>query len=188
MIVLEPARIRAWQSRKHRAAALAFATDRAPPGVWVECGVADGWSARYLLARLPASEHLHLLDSFEGLPSDWGPDHPRGTFATSVPTFDDPRVTVHVGLFHDTLPQLNVDQVALLHVDCDLYDSTMTVLRALGPKLRVGSVIAFDEAIGRPECLEHEGRAIRDWQRESGRRLTPIARTRYTQLVTEVTR
>jgi hypothetical protein len=158
----------------------------------VEAGVADGWSARRILAHAPPDTSVHLFDSFRGLPEAWGDDHPAGTFAVSdPPTFNDPRVTIHAGDFAGTIPAFAAsldERVTFLHVDCDLYDSTMTVLRALGPKLRVGSIVAFDEAIGRPECLEHEGRAIRDWQRESGRRLTPIARTRYTQLVTEVTR
>jgi predicted O-methyltransferase YrrM len=177
-----------WPSREHRAAALNHATSLAEPGAWVECGVAAGWSARWILARLKPRTTLHLFDSFKGLPEDWNAENPRGAFAVdTIPTFDDPRVTLHVGMFADTLPAWAPPApVTLVHVDCDLYSSTMTVLESLASHLAAGAILAFDEAHGNPAALEHQGRAMRDWQRQSGRRLTILARTEYMQLVTRL--
>ena len=49
--------------------------------------------------------------------------------------------------------------VAFLHIDCDIYSSTRTVLRHLAPRLRVGSVIVFDEWCGYDGWEEHEAKA-----------------------------
>lgn len=36
---------------------------------------------------------------------------------------------------------------AVLHVDCDLYSSAITMLRSLGHMLRKGSIVVFDELV-----------------------------------------
>lgn len=171
-----------------RFAALDYATRRAAPGTWVEAGVGEGHSTRRILRNLKADTVLHAFDSFKGLPNDWNDRFPAGYFACSPPDFGDERVRLHVGMFASTLPAFarSVDRVTFLHVDCDLYDSTITVLDALSPVLPIGAVVAFDEAFGTPAALEHEGRAIVDWQARSGRKLRALARTDYMQLVMEV--
>ena len=190
MKILAPLDIDGWASRKHRAAALDYAASVARPGLWVEAGVADGWSARYLLNRLPSDGMLHVFDSFHGLPDDWDERHPKGAFAVErVPLFDDSRVLCIAGMFEFSLPayaRACPFTIDLLHVDCDLYASTMTVLRALGHRLRAGSFIAFDEAVGSPAAEANEGKALRDWLNESGRVVTPVAKTEYTQLIVRV--
>jgi hypothetical protein len=49
-----------------------------------------------------------------------------------------------------------------MHVDCDLYSSTKSVLNALGAQLVPGSVIVFDEYWNYPGWRQHEHRAFQE--------------------------
>ena len=63
----------------------------------------------------------------------------------------------------DTLPGFMAAQerpVRLAHIDCDLYSSTVDVLRHLSPAIRPGSILVFDEYFGYPGWREHEHRAF----------------------------
>ena len=76
-----------------------------------------------------------------------------------------------VGWFADVLPDFPAEHpgpVALLHVDCDLYSSMMTVLQHVGPRLGVGSVVVFDEFYNYPGWEEHEHRAWREYATSAG--------------------
>ena len=48
------------------------------------------------------------------------------------------------GWFNDTLPSYH-GQIALLHLDCDLYDSYKLALETLYDKVAPGGIIMFDE-------------------------------------------
>jgi predicted O-methyltransferase YrrM len=53
-----------------------------------------------------------------------------------------------VGLFEDTLPTWlaqHPDPITFVHIDCDLYSSTKTVLTHIGPRVQAGTIIVFDE-------------------------------------------
>jgi predicted O-methyltransferase YrrM len=54
------------------------------------------------------------------------------------------RVRLVKGFFQDTLPKYEGD-IALLHLDCDLYESYKLSLERLYRKVRPGGVIMFDE-------------------------------------------
>ncbi len=52
------------------------------------------------------------------------------------------------GWFEKILPSFLADhpqEVAFLHIDCDLYSSTKTVLESFSPRICPGCVIVFDE-------------------------------------------
>ena len=49
--------------------------------------------------------------------------------------------------------------VSFLHIDCDLYSSTKTVLTLLAPAIHIGTVIVFDEYCGYTGWEQHEARA-----------------------------
>jgi hypothetical protein len=57
----------------------------------------------------------------------------------------DQQVKFIQGWFHDTLPSAPVDQLALLRVDGDLYESTMDVLKHLYPKVMPGGFVIIDD-------------------------------------------
>jgi hypothetical protein len=152
---------------------LQYALANAPAeGLVLEFGVSDGDSLRHI-GRYTART-VHGFDSFQGLPEDWhGTLERRGKFSTKgrlprVPA----NVRLHVGWFDDVLPRFlaeTTEPVAFLHVDCDLYSSTKTVLDRLGTRLMPGAVIVFDEYFNYPNWQEHEFRAFQEFVGAHGR-------------------
>ena len=74
-------------------------------------------------------------------------------------------VELYVGWFDQTLPgwkaKYTNSPLQFLHVDCDLYSSTVTILETLRDNIVPGTVIAFDEYINYPGWELDEFRA---WQ------------------------
>ncbi|MGK7867442.1 class I SAM-dependent methyltransferase [Falsiroseomonas sp. E2-1-a20] len=138
-------------------------------GLIAEFGVFEGRTINFLAER--TQETIHGFDSFEGLPEDWRPGFPRGTFSRDVPKVR-PNVELVVGMFEDTLPDFlarHRGALSLLHIDCDLYSSTRTVLRHCAPRIRAGTVIVFDEYFNYPGWRSHEFRAFQDFIAQSER-------------------
>jgi predicted O-methyltransferase YrrM len=135
-----------------------------PGGVAVEFGVGTGESTRIL------AEHLPVIgfDSGEGLPEDWRPGFPKGSFAHGIPNI--PNAPIVVGWFADTLPTFDFTNhhIGLVHIDCDLYSSTRTALNHIGPHLKPGVYIVFDEWHGYPEAEQSEQRAWREYATNTG--------------------
>jgi hypothetical protein len=157
--------------------ALEVAMRHAPPGDWAEFGVSAGHSARFLLERLPAGARLWLFDSFAGLPEPWN-GRDVGAYACAPPSFDHPACRVVPGLFDETLgpwAESFERRLGLVHVDCDLYSSTRTVLRAVDGLLADDAIVVFDEAHGYPGWEEHEAKAFHEWLVETGRRAHLLA-------------
>ena len=130
-------------------------------GVVLEFGVYHGLSLRKI-ARHVATP-IHGFDSFEGLPEDWKPGEAKGSYSTGgrVPTMP-AHVQLYRGWFEDTLPAYvaaETGKLRFVHVDCDLYSSTKTVLEGLRPLLQPGSVFLFDEFLGFEGFEQHEFRA-----------------------------
>jgi hypothetical protein len=136
-----------------------------PDGLYLEFGV---WSGRTI--NIIANRHsgpVHGFDSFQGLPETWNREYHKGDFATGgrLPKVRD-NVELHVGWFDETLPDFlrsHPDEVAFLHVDCDLYSSTRSIFEALGDRLVPGSVIVFDEYFNYPDWREHEFKAFQEF-------------------------
>ncbi len=131
-------------------------------GLVLELGVRRGASIRYLAARCPEVT-IHGFDSFEGLPEDWR-GVPRGAYSTQGELPEVPgNVVLHRGWFTDTLPPFiaaHPGPIRFLNVDCDLYTSTRDALAVLGPRLRPGSVVVFDEYLANPGWEQDEHRAL----------------------------
>lgn len=146
---------------------LEVAAQHAPSrGAVLEFGVYYGRSLKMLQDFMP-DRPLHGFDSFQGLPEEWMPGEPRGAYSTDgfIPSHID-GATFHVGWFEHTLPTFlrqhpHLD-VALVHLDCDLYSSTKTVLDHLGPVLRPGVVLVFDDFLSYPDWRRHQKRAFDD--------------------------
>ena len=146
---------------------LDFALGKAPAtGLVAEFGVNQGGTIGFIARRM-ALRQVHGFDSFEGLPRDWsGNNMPAGFFSRGgrLPRVPD-NVTLHRGWFEDTLPDFAAahrEPVAFLHIDCDLYSSTRTVLEALRDRLVPGTIIVFDEYFNYPNWRNHEHRAFRE--------------------------
>jgi hypothetical protein len=138
------------------------------PGLYLEFGVGRGKSIRWIGAR--ADRTVYGFDSFDGIPEYWN-GNPVGAFAQKkLPKVPD-NVQFEIGLFDQTLPGFldqHADAVSLLHVDCDLYSSTVTILDALGPRLQPGAVILFDEYYNFPRWQQHEYKAFQEFVEASG--------------------
>lgn len=59
----------------------------------------------------------------------------------------------HPGWFQDTVPGANIDQIALLRLDGDLYESTLVCLQHLYPRVVSGGWVIVDD-YGLPGCRE----------------------------------
>lgn len=121
---------------------------------YFEFGVAGGYSFRWWVGHCnnPGSAFFGF-DTFEGLPEDWH-FFKKGDMAYNVPTLEDPRARFVKGIFQDSLPPFleeyrdthRATQVTrVLHMDADLYSSTLFALTAMAPYLRGGDIILFDE-------------------------------------------
>lgn len=62
------------------------------------------------------------------------------------------------------------EPIALLHVDCDLYSSTRTVLSVLGSELNQGSLLVFDDFLAYAGYEQHEFRAAHEYFAATGQR------------------
>lgn len=131
----------------------------------VECGVSIGHGALlfYLLNEYYGRDRVYYgYDSFEGFPDpvekdETTPIKGKGFWAnppeTVIKVLRDGRVPEEKiashfrlvkGLFDQTLPDYD-GQIALLHLDCDLYESYKIALDLLYDKVVPGGVIMFDE-------------------------------------------
>ena len=155
-----------------RLALLGFALSRAPQdGLVMEFGVEKGTSLRHLATLTPRT--VHGFDSFEGLPGDWtGTKEAKGAFdlkgrLPSVPA----NARLHVGWFDKTLPAFLATQsesCALVHIDCDIYESTAAVFKALAGRIVPGTVIVFDEYFNYPGWRQHEYKAFQEFVTGAG--------------------
>jgi hypothetical protein len=139
-------------------------------GHFLEFGVFTGGTIRFIAGRR-GEALVHGFDSFEGLPEAWS------GFGLGKRAFDRrgrlPRVPanvrLHPGGFAESLPawlDAHPGPVAFVHVDCDLYDSTRTVLALLAERLAPGTVILFDEYFNYPNWERHEYKAFREFVEE----------------------
>ena len=103
------------------------------------------------------------FDSFEGLPApkekkDLHPSFPKGAMSMSIDEFiikceqnNIPRDIYEIipGFYDQSLKEENdlslPTDISIAYIDCDLYSSTMDVLKFLYPRLKHGMIIAFDD-------------------------------------------
>lgn len=123
-------------------------------GAYAEAGVYDGGSAR-ILCEAKGAEHLHLFDTFEGMPetdAKADPHFAAGQFADTnrqkVADYltDFPNVHIHQGFFPASAAAVPADQrFKFVHLDLDIYRSTLDGLRYFYPRLvRKGVIISHD--------------------------------------------
>jgi len=132
-------------------------------GFWAEFGVYTGRSI-YALSQLRLEgKKVYGFDCFTGLPEDWNDECEKGAFdlGGKAPEFinfvtefgetvrDWPdNIELYTGLFEKTIPKFlkkNEEKASFIHIDCDLYSSTKTVLTLLKDRIQSGTIICFDE-------------------------------------------
>ena len=153
--------------RKNAYDVLSLASSRARvDGFYLEFGVRSGSTINHIARRNPRRT-VHGFDSFEGLPEPWtGYSMDAGAFSgEGIPTVAS-NVELHVGWFDETLPaflETHEGDVALVHIDSDIYSSAKTVLDNLAPRMRAGSIIVFNEYFNYPNWKQHEFKAFKEF-------------------------
>jgi O-methyltransferase len=164
---------------------IADVIDQGVPGDLIETGVWRGGSVIFMRAALKAhgdtERVVWVADSFRGLPKP-DPTHPDDVedklwsqSTLSVPIEEvrenfarygmlDQQVKFLPGWFSDTLPSAPIDRLSILRLDGDLYESTMTALRSLYPKLSVGGYVIVDDYYAVRGCR----RAVDDFRAQLG--------------------
>jgi hypothetical protein len=133
---------------------------------YLEFGVYEGWSIRQWagLNRNPESRFIGF-DTFTGLPEDWNAMRKAGAFDVKgqPPREDDQRVSFVVGMFQHTLVDFlrtfGLRNQLVVHIDCDLYSSSLFCLATLDRHMPAGTVVMFDEFYD----VLHEFAAYRDY-------------------------
>lgn len=118
---------------------------------YLEFGVAGGQSFEWWVKHQNHQDSkFYGFDTFEGLPERWG--HLAAGSMTAhgnVPAIQDGRAGFIKGLFQDTLSGFlhgkDFTSRTVIHMDADLYTSTLYVLTMLAPLLKPGDIIFFDE-------------------------------------------
>lgn len=122
---------------------------------YLEFGVFRGESLRWW-TEFNTKEGSRFIgfDTFEGLPENWSllfGEFKAGTYSTAgkLPDISDSRVTFIKGLFQDTVDRFLEDwrqpERVVVHLDADLYSSTLYVLTRLHGVLAKGAILIFDE-------------------------------------------
>lgn len=151
--------------------AIMAAMQKAPDGDYYEFGVYKGfslWFAERIAAALQRQMRFFGFDSFDGLPTPTGVDKrsavtgeafARGSFCASKEFVltnlrnhgsDMNRITLVEGFYDETLKpslvsELKMRRAAVILVDCDMYESSKTVLRFVSPLLQSGTIVLLDD-------------------------------------------
>lgn len=157
-------------------------------GDLLEAGVWRGGAAIFMKAVLTCYQDYErkvwLADSFNGVPrpnenlfpldnpsTPWGRLWMAEELAVPVEVVKrnfarygllDDRVCFLQGWFRDTLPSAPVEQLALLRLDGDLYESTIISLRHLYPKVSLGGYVIIDDYGAISACRQ----AVDDYRKE----------------------
>ena len=136
-------------------------------GSIVECGVGPGQSLfefSVISTRLDKPRHIYGFDTFRGLPAptpvdgewnvvakgfwNYSQEHVRDELllAGLDRDFISANITFIEGEFSESIPPLwEGEPIALLHLDCDIYESYRVALERLYNYVTPGGIIAFDE-------------------------------------------
>ncbi len=156
------------------------------PGDLLEAGVWRGGASIFMRAILKAygitDRVVWLADSFKGLPA---PDvkkypadktsrlHEFPQLAVSLEEVQrnfqkydllDSQVRFLRGFFSETLPNAPIEQLAVLRLDGDMYESTMDTLVNLYPKVSDGGYVIVDDYWLIPACQQ----AVNDFRVSNG--------------------
>jgi hypothetical protein len=153
---------------------------------YLEFGVYQGDSIRHWSGlNLSTASRFYGFDCFEGLPEDWrgsalnSSTMAKGSFdvAGAIPVIDDQRVKFVKGYFQDTVPgfidQFHPANRLVIHMDADLYTSTLYVLCSLDRLIKKDTLIIFDEFAS----INHEFRALMDYVNSFRRKYSLVACT-----------
>ena len=156
-------------------------------GYFLEFGVFNGKSIN-ILSKLRKDNIFHGFDTFEGLPEEWDMGNkiiPKGYFKLDKLPNVNNNVILYKGLFEDTIPEWKKkfkDPISFINIDCDLYNSTKTVLESLNSQIIKNTIIRFDDLLPSylnpyPNWINGEWKALSEWVDKFKRSINPVARS-----------
>jgi Macrocin-O-methyltransferase (TylF) len=178
------------RERPRKGSVLAAIHEVSTEGDYAQFGVFRGATARFIESHMTGARKLHLFDSFEGLPEDWIEGKEKGAFRLDpdrIPTFDSERVVVHKGWFKDTVPDWAphaTAPLAFVHLDADLYSSTIEALFNINHLILQNAIVLFDEYV--KGGLEDEHRALLDWAKKYSRTYEYLWRSSASQVCVRI--
>lgn len=120
---------------------------KATEGDFAELGVSTGGSAK-LISEVKGDKVLHLFDTFEGLPDTSAHDThlSRGQYLCALPAVKEylrsySNIRYYQGLFPGTASAAASARFSFVHLDVDLYQSTLDGLAFFYPRMSKGGVI-----------------------------------------------
>lgn len=126
-------------------------------GSLAELGVYKGETAKVIHHMIP-DKKLYLFDSFEGLPRQVIREDCDGTVRPQTIKFDNTspelvekyiqgngNVIIRKGIFPDTAFDIESETFAFVHIDADLYQSTIDALEFFYPRLVEGGIILIHD-------------------------------------------
>lgn len=156
-------------SSKEELLALAFKqADLKKNALVCEFGVHSGRTINHIASL--TDKTIYGFDSFEGLPQKWRTGLDKGHFALHKLPKVRNNVVLVKGWFDKTLPgflEENSGPAGFLHVDCDLYSSTVTIFDELKDRIHPGCIIVFDEYFNYPGWETGEFKAFQEFVQEN---------------------
>ena len=162
-------------------------------GCILEFGVWQGLTINYIADHCQG-DNIHGFDSFMGLPEKWVRSFDgsrlsqKGEFSLPTPPNIRTNVNLHVGWFKDSIPiwkRNHHETLSLIHIDCDLYSSTTTILNELNNRILKGCIIILDELVDwnnqgvYDRWRDGEWKALYDWCKSKNRKIKPLSRTEW---------
>ena len=166
--------------------AVALINEKNVKGDYLEFGVYKGASLiRFynLFKEYDLTDiRLFAFDAFKGLPNSEGSVFregefffPKGPFIKRIKKagVNPERVIIVEGFFNESLTDTiknvnNLSKAAIIHVDCDLYESTVDVLRFCQDLIQEGTILIFDDYLSfRSETdptQYGEEKAFKEWK------------------------
>jgi O-methyltransferase len=127
------------------------------PGCLAEVGVYKGETAKIIHHMLP-SRKFYLFDTFDGLPHQVMREDCDGVVRPQTVKFDNTspegvikhiggnhNIIVREGIFPGTASGLENETYAFVHIDADLYQSTIDSFRYFYPRLSPGGVLVVHD-------------------------------------------
>ena len=126
-------------------------------GHFAECGVYKGGTALLIASTVketPAKRKLHLFDTFSGMPAsanlDNSPDRKGDYGKTSEKSVIEylqafTFLVSHPGLIPDTFKSVEKEKFAFVHIDVDIFQSSIDCCRFFYGKMVKGGIMLFDD-------------------------------------------
>jgi hypothetical protein len=126
----------------------------------LEFGVFSGETINFISNKV--NRNVFGFDSFQGLPGKWREGFDKGFFSVKELPKVNKNCVLIKGWFESSIPSFlpeHPEDIGFLHVDCDMYSSTKTIFDMMGPKIKRGTVIVFDDYFNYDSWLEGEHKA-----------------------------